>query len=132
MSDPDDTVDRDIAKLWTAHRELASVVWGDDVTRGNGLRSNVREQEERLKAVELVTRNLIQDLRHYLDKERPETCYGIKALKEHKEEEISLYEEGTEMKKTKLGMWGTILAASIPSIIGSVTTIIIVLTKVGS
>ncbi len=56
MDEPDVIqLSRDIAKLWTSLRELSSVVWGDNVTRDNGLRSEVREQEERLKAVELVT-----------------------------------------------------------------------------
>ena len=123
---------RDIAKLWTSLRELSSVVWGDNVTRDNGLRSEVREQEERLKAVELVVRNLIQDLKHYKDREREETCIGLKALKEHKEEEISLYEEDNEVTKAKINLWGVVLAASIPSLISAAVTILVVLTKVGS
>ena len=87
---------KDIAKLYTALRELSTAVWGDDVTRDNGIRSEVREHRQRLDAVELVTRNLITDLRHYLDKERAETCIGLAAIKKHEEETIALYEESQE------------------------------------
>lgn len=132
MSDQDDPVDRNTAKLWTAHRELAVVVWGDDVTRDNGIRSVVKKHEERITVLEEDQRELRGELRHYLDKERPETCYGLAALEEHKKEEISLYEEDNEVTKAKINLWGVVLAASIPSLVSAAVTILVVLTKVGS
>ena len=127
-----EAVDPNLAKLWTAHRELASVIWGDDVTRDNGLRSEVREHRERLDAVELVTRNLITDLKHYLDKEREETCIGKALIEEHLEEHKQEVKEDTEVKTAGINAKAIILAAAIPPVISSLVTILVVLLKVGS
>ncbi len=115
MSDQDDPVDRDTAKLWTAHRELAVVVWGDDRTRDNGIRSVVKKHEERIEALEEDQRKLRGELRHYLDKERPETCYGLAALARHEEESYTLLdetkEEETEVKVAEIGAAAAVSAA---------------------
>ena len=122
-----EAVDPNLAKLWTAHRELASVIWGDDVTRDNGLRSEVREHRERLDAVELVTRNLITDLKHYLDKEREETCIGKKLVVAHEAKHKEGEEEEVAMTKTKMTLKATLQAAIIPATIQAFVTIAMIL-----
>lgn len=71
----DDNRDQ-IAKLWTSHRELASAVWGDDVKRDNGLRSEVRALREELDAG-LAWAHDIWNVK------RREECLGVEALERH-------------------------------------------------
>ena len=37
-----------VSRLEVNHRELASAVWGDDRTRDNGIRSQVRDHEDKI------------------------------------------------------------------------------------
>ena len=56
---------RQVSKLWTFLRELATAFWGDDVTRNNGLRSDVRKLEKRADTFEesmAEIKALLQDL----------------------------------------------------------------------
>lgn len=66
-----------ISKLWGAFRELAADYWGP--TKTNGLRSRVDDHEERLDELE-------ESVRHYIDAQRRETCYGVAALKEYQKD----------------------------------------------
>jgi DNA-binding winged helix-turn-helix (wHTH) protein len=75
MDEHDDTRDQ-VAKLWTSHRELASAVWGDDVKRDNGLRSEVRAIREELDEG-LKWAHEIWNVR------RRNECLGIEALERH-------------------------------------------------
>lgn len=97
---------RDIAKLWTALRELGSALWGDDKTRDNGIRSVTKAHEARLVALESDQRELRSELQHYLDKGREETCLGLKALAAHETECQDFYkeyeEEETEVKVAEI------------------------------
>ena len=122
-----EAVDPNLAKLWTAHRELASVIWGDDVTRDNGLRSEVREHRERLDAVELVTRNLITDLKHYLDKEREETCIGKTLIEEHLKDHKIEAKEDEDVKTAVMTAKTTLSAAIIPALINGIVVVAAVL-----
>lgn len=89
-----------IAKLWSAHRELAVVVHG--ANKDNGLRSDVRALEE-WRAKQSDWDNEMEDrLRHYIDVERGETCHGIAALEEHREEHAKAAKEEVEVTKSKI------------------------------
>ena len=65
---------RDLSRLCSDFRELASDYWGPD--KGNGKRSVVIEHDKAIA-------DLKTELRHYLDKGREETCFGCAALTEH-------------------------------------------------
>lgn len=47
-----EALEQQVNRLEVEHRELSVVVWGDDKTRNNGLRSQVLEHEKRLNAQE--------------------------------------------------------------------------------
>ena len=79
-------------------------------------RSEVREHDKRLDAVELVTRNLITDLKHYVDKERADTCIGKKLIEEH-------VKEDEEVKATTIAAKTTLGAAIVPALINAVVTV---------
>lgn len=55
-----------VSKLELNHRELASAVWGDDRTRDNGIRSMVREHDDRIHILECAERDT-EDTRRALD-----------------------------------------------------------------
>ena len=76
--------------------EVAAVLWGDDRTRDNGVRSVVKSHEERLRVLEEHDIELESRLQHYLDAERADTCLGLAALARHEAAEGQLYEEGQE------------------------------------
>lgn len=93
-----------IAKLWSAHRELAVVVHG--ANKDNGLRADVRALEE-WRAKQNEWDNEMEDrLRHYIDVERGETCYGIAALEEHKGEHAKAKNEEVAVKVAKIQTGG--------------------------
>jgi hypothetical protein len=102
---------KDIAQLWTAHRELGSVLWGDDGRRDNGIRSKVRAQEEKLGELEIAQRSLHEQLRHYFDREREETCLGLRALAEHEQIHEEEGKEDTEVKVAEVTAGGAVQAA---------------------
>ena len=76
--------------------EVSAVLWGDDRTRDNGVRSVVKAHEERLRVLEEHDIEIESRLQHYLDAEREETCLGLAALAKHEAAEGQLYEEGQE------------------------------------
>ncbi len=69
-----------IKNLEVSTREIGSALWGDDVRRDNGLRSDVRRLEERCGENEVNIRTVNDNIRHYIDVEREETCHGLAAL----------------------------------------------------
>ena len=85
-----------IAKLWTTIREVQAVLWGDNVRRDDGLKKVILALEVRMGALEGVLRDLQAEIRHYIDSEREKTCFGLKELAKHEQEEGQLYEEGRE------------------------------------
>ena len=91
-----------IAKIWTAHRELATVLWGDDKTRDNGIRSRVESLESSQTESAKDRAELRESLRHYLDVERRDTCHGILALAEHEKEYFQKVEDSTNLKIAKI------------------------------
>jgi hypothetical protein len=91
-----------ISKLWTAHRELATVTWGDDKTRDNGLRSRVESLESSRVESAKDSSDLREQLRHYLDVERRETCHGISALEVHEREYFQKLEEANTVKVARI------------------------------
>lgn len=91
-----------VAKLWTSFRELATVFWGDDKTRDNGIRSNVRDLEINCKKAGEDFIELQSKLQRYLDKERAETCHGLKALEEHAQEGEQDINEEADVKVAEI------------------------------
>lgn len=82
--------EQQLAKLWTAHRELATVIWGDDKQRDNGLRSRIIELEaahedagEKLGELTEQVKQAKASMIHYIEVERVKDCLGIKALEAH-------------------------------------------------
>ncbi len=95
-----------IAKLWTSHRELATVVWGDNERRDNGLRSKMRAMDPRISDIEDAIDELNATRRHYLDAERKATCLGIEALAQHMEEHKVMNREATDIRVAKINLLG--------------------------
>lgn len=91
-----------IAKIWTSLRELATVLWGDDKTRDNGLRSRVDALEAFRLESEIDRSYLHKKLQHYLDVERQETCHGIKALEAHETKLLKKAGEETDVRIAKI------------------------------
>lgn len=104
-----------IAKLYTITRELGSALWGDDRTRDNGIRSEVRTLEDMTGELDIAMRTLKADLQHYLDKDREQTCIGLKALAEYitrcEAMKMKDLEEETEVTVARVNARGTTQAA---------------------
>ena len=101
-------LERDHRKVRGLVGELAAVIWGDMVTRDNGIRSRVVKLEDRLAEAEEHNDTLDLKLQHYLDKEREETCYGLAGLAkleasmdadEGEETEVTIATMQTEVQK---------------------------------
>jgi hypothetical protein len=90
--------EKNLAKLWTFVYELASVVWGDNTRRDNGIRSRVIALEARAKEAEDDRDSLRRELRHYLDVSREETCHGLKALAEREQSAENAVKEEIPVK----------------------------------
>jgi hypothetical protein len=97
--------EQQLAKLWTAHRELSTVVWGDDKMRDNGLRSRIKDLEAnqdeaavRMDAIEDGIEIAKAKFYHYIEVERHNDCLGIKALEKYKECQEEQDREETDVK----------------------------------
>lgn len=91
--------------------ELAAVIWGDDKTRNNGLRSHVVDHENRLDAVEPVAREA-------------KACIDAH-LKEHKQ-----MDEATNILKTAaLQVRGAVIASGISALAAVAVAVISALVK---
>lgn len=100
-----------LAKLWTEHRELSVVVQG---SKGdNGLRSDVAALELWRDTHLKEARELENELRHYFDVKRVETCHGLKALDDHIAQHIKMTKAQDKTAEGKLRLfmqgWGQIL-----------------------
>lgn len=97
----------DLAKLYTAHEQLATTVWGPDKT--NGINSKVKVIIERQDA----TDNRIDELEEWGNKvwhiDRPANCIGKKAVEDLEarmaKEALAREKELVEMKKARLAMY---------------------------
>ena len=69
-------LEKDHQKVRGLLGEVAAVLWGDMVTRNNGIRSRVIALESRCKSID----DIEDRLQHYIDTERRETCYGLAGL----------------------------------------------------
>lgn len=96
------TAEAQISKIWTFVREIATVLWGDDKTRDNGVRSRVDALEENDAEREKTQAELKEALRHYLDAERKETCHGLAALKSHEDTHANKAKGATELTIEKM------------------------------
>lgn len=125
-----------IKNLEVSTREIGSALWGDDVRRDNGLRSEVREYGRKIAEMEEFMRTTEATWQHYIDFERANTCVGLAALAKA-EEGISSAddddeEEETEVTVAKINMKAYVLAAMIPSTITAILMVVQMLFKVGS
>lgn len=75
--------------------EVATVLWGDDRTRDNGIRSEVRAHEVEITNLREGLQILKGEMIRYKDT-LPEHCLGLKALAEHEEACEELYTEPME------------------------------------
>ena len=122
---------RDIGKLWGAHRGLASAVWGDDVRRDNGLRSDVRVLQDSHTELKGKVTEAIEWGHRVWEVERPESCLGIPAVESLRQEieereahavavreteAIERRREMVELRKARIAMMGTVGAAMLTSI----------------
>lgn len=98
-----------------AHNELATVVWGDDKKRDNGLRSRVNKMAE-VEIPEIKT--AISVLQGCLDDQREKLDTHIETHKTVKKDEATVQAE-------KVRMYGTIIV----SIITNMATLLTILLK---
>lgn len=128
MSECVDTEARDrCAKLFTRLGEVAAVLWGDDVTRSNGLRSVVQAQGEKIGELEVAQRTIVETWHHYQDAERGDTCLGLKALAQYEQEGQEAAREETPVQVAKFNMKAAIivaLVAAVPSTLVAVANMI--------
>jgi|GEM_PF-6695354 len=106
-----------ISELELAHHELATVVWGDDKKRDNGLRSRVNKMAE-VEIPEIKT--TISILQGCLDDQREKLETHIVAHKETRKDESTIRAE-------RIKTYGAIVV----SLIGNAATIITVLLSRG-
>lgn len=87
--------------------ELQNTLWGDNRLRNNGLRSRVVSLENNSEKKDLEFYELKEQLRHYLDFGRKETCEGLKALAEHVEQSDKERKEDNEVKIAEINAGAT-------------------------
>lgn len=119
-----------IAKLWTFVRELATAFWGDDVTRSNGLRSDVHALEERVIATETRLQDAIDWGKDVWHVQRPKECIGLAAVEDLRAE-LARAAKGQDkaaasMRRATLAMVGALgvaLVDMIPRLITAISSI---------
>lgn len=108
---------KEIGKIYGLIREglseLKTTLIGIDGT--NGVRGDLRKLEARVDMQEEDSQALRQDLRHYLDIERENTCLGVRAVAEHIEESKKMAEEDAKLKVAQVGASATVEVARITS-----------------
>jgi hypothetical protein len=95
-------LEKNLAKVWTFLRELASAFWGDDVRRDNGLRSQVGTLKQVTAELEDGLATIESRLQHYLDSEREETCHGLAEFRCRDAEEAADAEEEVPVKTARI------------------------------
>ena len=104
-------IQKRIGMLEQKHSELATTVWGDDRTRDNGIRSQVRDHENRLDKTESIAKGSEGLIEAH--------------LKEHKK-----MEEATNTLKTAaLQVRGAVIASGFSALAAIAVAIITALTK---
>jgi glycine cleavage system aminomethyltransferase T len=129
MSDTIDSFSREqIAKLWTrlgtSVAELRALLIGVDGQ--NGLRSEIRNAVARIEALENSNDSLEARIQHYMDKEREETCLGLKALAKYENACAEEAEEDTKVEIAKIGAKGQVAAGAwqgVAIMVGQVLTL---------
>lgn len=101
-------VEQQIIKIRELLGELASVVWGDNVRRDNGLRSRVIVLESFRSEAEDESAKLSEKLRHYIDAERRETCFGLAELERRDSAEENEEVEETDVKVATIQAQGSV------------------------
>lgn len=89
--------EREILKVRGLLAEVAGVVWGDMVKRDNGLRARTIALEAYKTRAEEADDELREQIRHYLDAERRETCIGLAELARREAEKDQEEGEVTEV-----------------------------------
>jgi hypothetical protein len=100
-------IDERVSNLEKYHLELATVVWGDNRTRDNGIRSEVRSIASQQIISEAQVSELSTKIRHYIDVEREETCHGLEAIKEHLQRHCEDGKEDVQVKVAKINRWSS-------------------------
>ena len=104
-----------IKDLEVLTREIGSALWGDDVRRDNGLRSEVREYGRKIAELEEFKRTTETTWQHYIDFERANTCVGLAALAKAEEgidsAEYETDEEDTEVQIAEINAKAMLEAA---------------------
>lgn len=100
-----------IGKIKTYVQEIASAFWGDDKLRDNGVRSIVREHDTRLDALQEDQRQLREEMRHYLDKGREDSCLGLAEFKRRDEARAEEEGEDATVKAAEIQSIGAVQAA---------------------
>ena len=73
-------LERDNVKIRGLLGEVSGVVWGDMVTRSNGLRSRVVALEKESESFAEAIESLESRVKHFAEVDRRETCYGLAGL----------------------------------------------------
>lgn len=113
-----------IAKVWTFIRELATAFWGDNVTRDNGLRSDVRKLQQVTAEIEEGQDELRREIQHYMDVKRKETCEGLKELARMEANKATEAEGEVEVKVAQINSKPQTIAA-VASTLGPIVMLVI-------
>ena len=113
-----------IAKVWTFIRELATAFWGDNVTRDNGLRSDVRKLQQVTAEIEEDQNELRREIQHYMDVKRKETCEGLKELARMEANKATEAEGEVEVKVAQINSKPQTIAA-VASTLGPIVMLLI-------
>lgn len=100
-----------VGKLWTFVREVATAFWGDNTTRDNGVRSDVRKLQQVTAEIEADQQEMRRELQHYMDVKRRETCEGLKELARMESEKAESAEGETDVKVAQINSRPQTIAA---------------------
>jgi hypothetical protein len=126
----EDLTPKEPAKLWTYAREIASALWGDDVRRDNGLRSDVRRLEFDMETVKSAVAEGIAHGNYLYEVERhkPGGCIGRIAVEQLEQRltqaAVAKSKEITELRKARMGMFAAVLVAFITSVVNMIPELV--------
>lgn len=100
-----------IGKVWTFIREVATAFWGDNTTRDNGVRSDVRKLQQVTAELEEDQNEMRRELQHYMDVKRRETCEGLKELARMESAKAETAEGETDVKVAQINSRPQTIAA---------------------
>jgi hypothetical protein len=109
---------RDLAKLYTAHEKLATVVWG--ANGENGINSKVKNIIENHETLEKHVDDLEKWATDIWHVQRPANCIGKKAVDELEARMVAdaqdRHKEMVEMKKARIAMYTALGVAVISTL----------------